>query len=33
METESSLPFSQEPTIGLYPEPDVSSPHRPSLLS
>jgi hypothetical protein len=29
MEPEGSLPYSQKPTIGPYPEPDESSsPHR-----
>jgi len=27
MEPESSLLFSQEPSTGQYPEPDVSNPH------
>jgi hypothetical protein len=28
MEPEISLPCSQAPTTGPYPEPDQSSPHR-----
>jgi hypothetical protein len=31
MEPEGSLPCSQEPSIGSYPEPDQSNPHRPIL--
>jgi hypothetical protein len=31
MEPESSLPCSQEPSIGPYPEPDESSPYHPIL--
>jgi hypothetical protein len=27
METEDSLPCSQEPATGPYPEPDATSPH------
>jgi hypothetical protein len=27
METEGSLPFSQQPATGPYPETDESSPH------
>jgi hypothetical protein len=29
MEPKSSLPCSQEPAIGAYPESDESSPHHP----
>jgi hypothetical protein len=32
METEGSLPRSQQPAIGPYPEPDESSLHLPTLL-
>jgi hypothetical protein len=32
MKTESSLLFSQEPATGLYPEPDKSRPHLPTLF-
>jgi hypothetical protein len=31
MEPEGSLPCSQEPTIGLHPEPDESSPYQSTL--
>jgi hypothetical protein len=31
METEGSLPWSQEPSTGPYPEPDQSSPYHPIL--
>jgi hypothetical protein len=31
MEPESSLPWSQELSIGLYSEPDQSSPYHPIL--
>jgi hypothetical protein len=31
MEPEGSLPCSQEPSIGPYPEPDQSSPYYPIL--
>jgi hypothetical protein len=33
MEPEGSLPYSQEPTTGSYPEPDVSVPHHNTLFS
>jgi hypothetical protein len=29
MELEGSLPCKQEPSTGLYPEPDESSPYHP----
>jgi len=32
MEPEGSLQCPQHPTTGLYPKPDVSSPHLPTLL-
>jgi hypothetical protein len=31
MELEGSLPSSQEPSIGTYPEPDQSSSYHPIL--
>jgi hypothetical protein len=31
MEHEDSLPYSQEPCIGPYPESDQSSPYHPIL--
>jgi hypothetical protein len=31
MELENSLPYSQEPSTGPYPEPDESSPYHPIL--
>jgi hypothetical protein len=31
MEPEVSLPCSQEPSTGAYPEPDQSSPYHPIL--
>jgi hypothetical protein len=33
MEISGSLPSSQEPTIGPYPEPDESSPHHYTLTN
>jgi hypothetical protein len=33
MESEVSLPCSQEPATGSYPELDESSPHLPTLFS
>jgi len=32
MESEGSLPYSQQPTTDPYPEPDASSPHLPTLF-
>jgi len=32
METKSSLPCLQEPVTGPSPEPDVSTPHIPTLF-
>jgi hypothetical protein len=31
MEPEGPLPCSQEPSIGPYPKPDLSSPYHPNL--
>jgi hypothetical protein len=33
MDSESSLPSSQEPVTGPYPEPDESTPHPPTRFS
>jgi hypothetical protein len=33
MEPKGSLPCSQEPAIGPYPEPDASSSHLPKAIS
>jgi len=33
MEPEGSLPCSQEPNIGPYPEPDASNTHLTTLFS
>jgi hypothetical protein len=33
MKPEGSLPRSQEPATGPYPEPDASTPHLPTALS
>jgi len=33
MEPEGSLPCSQEPAIGPYPEPNESSPYHPTYFS
>jgi hypothetical protein len=32
MELVGSLPYSQDPATGLYPEPDESSPYNPILF-
>jgi hypothetical protein len=32
MEPEGSLPCSQQPATGLYPKPDASIPHVPTLF-
>jgi hypothetical protein len=32
METEGSLPLSQQPVTDPYPQPDASSPHFPILF-
>jgi hypothetical protein len=32
MEPTGTLPYSQEPAIGSYPEPDASSPHLLTLF-
>jgi hypothetical protein len=32
MEPEGSLPYSQEPSTDLYPEPDQSNPYHPILF-
>jgi hypothetical protein len=32
MEPEGSLPFSQDPATGPYPEPDASTLHFPTLF-
>jgi hypothetical protein len=32
MGPKGSLPYSQEPAAGLYPEPDESGPHHPVSL-
>jgi hypothetical protein len=32
MEQNTSLPCSQEPSIGHYPEPDESNPHPPTVF-
>jgi hypothetical protein len=32
MEPEGSLPYSQEPSTGPYPEPDQSNPYHPILF-
>jgi len=32
MQPEGSLPCSQQPTTGPYPEQDTSSPHLPTLF-
>jgi hypothetical protein len=33
MEPEVSIPYSQEPSTGPYPEPYQSNPHHPNSLS
>jgi hypothetical protein len=32
MESEGSLPCSQDPAIGPYPDTDASTPHLPTLF-
>jgi hypothetical protein len=32
MEPKGSLLYSQDPATGLYPQPDTSSPHLPTLF-
>jgi hypothetical protein len=32
IEPEDSLPYSQAPVTGPYPEPDKSSPHHPNIF-
>jgi hypothetical protein len=31
MEKERSLPYSQKPSIGSYPDPDKTSPYKPII--